>query len=755
MTTLRRTIGLMVALAAVRAASAQTPARPADPARTVTLPLTEYNRLLDAANQPSEGPAMAPVAATLAGSDLRIRVDGEAARGVFNVTGSVLRPGIHRVPVLAGATLIDGAMAGRPLPMMAEGNVHSALVLGPGPFALSLEWGTPVSFTPGRASFALPVPPSGTARATIDVPGENAEVRISQGVITRRSSSPGRTVIEATLEPGTSTDVSWSMRDRAPNATVADLRTLADVLTMLTVGESDVRMIALVDLSVLRGEPASVDLRLPSGYELVSLNGNSVDTSTERNGIVTVSLNDPTARRHQFLVALERPHETGSFSMSTELLTLPAVQRERGEIAIEGTGTMELAAADREELHRIDVRELNSGLQALTRQPILSAFRYQTAAGSPPPLTFEVTRFGTVGVPAAIADRATATTLITSEGRALTEVVLTVQNRAQPFLKVTLPRGASMVSVEVAGAPAKPALAADGTRVPLLRQGFRPQGPYLVSFVYLHDGTPFARKGDARMALPALDIPIGVVEWEVFVPDGYSVKVQGGNVIGRAAFPQLAAAMTPVARPGQNSGRVTVARPVTEAVSSTEGVISGRIKDAQGGALPGVTIRVIGSGAAATARAVVATTDANGMFRITGLPPGVYTVHITLTGFTSIRRDNVLVTAGHATTLDGTMVVGDMVETVTVLGEAPVVDVVNARQAVTFDGEAVNAIPERRQQREPIATLPSQNVTSLQSRASGVLPVRVDVPRAGTSYMFVRPLVMADETVVNLRYKRR
>ena len=53
------------------------------------------------------------------------------------------------------------------------------------------------------------------------------------------------------------------------------------------------------------------------------------------------------------------------------------------------------------------------------------------------------------------------------------------------------------------------------------------------------------------------------------------------------------------------------------------------------------------------------------------------------------------------------------------------------------------------------AQAPSQNVVNLQQRASGVLPVRIDVPRAGTSHQFLRALVVDEETVVSLRYKRR
>jgi hypothetical protein len=53
------------------------------------------------------------------------------------------------------------------------------------------------------------------------------------------------------------------------------------------------------------------------------------------------------------------------------------------------------------------------------------------------------------------------------------------------------------------------------------------------------------------------------------------------------------------------------------------------------------------------------------------------------------------------------------------------------------------------------AAPPSENVVNLQRRVAGVLPVRIDVPRAGTSHRFVKPLVVDQETVVRFRYKTR
>jgi hypothetical protein len=51
--------------------------------------------------------------------------------------------------------------------------------------------------------------------------------------------------------------------------------------------------------------------------------------------------------------------------------------------------------------------------------------------------------------------------------------------------------------------------------------------------------------------------------------------------------------------------------------------------------------------------------------------------------------------------------------------------------------------------------LASANVLNLQRKIAGVLPVAIDVPRTGTSFSFVRPLVLDEETKVTFSYKSR
>ena len=70
--------------------------------------------------------------------------------------------------------------------------------------------------------------------------------------------------------------------------------------------------------------------------------------------------------------------------LDTGLVTVIDVQRESGEVAIEGIGTLDLEVPERPGLQRIDVRELNAALRSLARTPLLSAFRYQRNPAAPP-----------------------------------------------------------------------------------------------------------------------------------------------------------------------------------------------------------------------------------------------------------------------------------------------------------------------------------------------------------------------------------
>ena len=713
------------------AAYGQAPAPTGYPG-TVTLSRGDYDRLLDlAANRPA-GPSTAPAAAALARADIRVRAGASTARATMRVDGEVFRAGVAKVPLIKDATLLDARLDTRPLPVMAEANTLVAFVNGPGAFVATLEAGSPITFAPGRASFVLPVPAAGSATAAIDVPGEQADVHVANGIVLRRASAAGRTVVDVALPTGRSVEVWWSTHEAAPSTAPRDVRILSDVKSIITIGESDVRLVSLLNATVVQGEPSQFDVSLPAGYEIASVSGASLDRSETQDGRAVLYVADPAARRHQFLLSLERSHAGGSFTLESGLPAISAAQRETGEVAIEGVGTMEIASPDMPGLRRIDVRELDPTLSPIARDAMLAAYRYQRVNEEPPLVKVEVRRFANAPVLAAIAERAVATTLLTSEGRALTEVTLWVRNTAQPFMKVALPEGASIVSVEVAGAAAKPVEGADGNRVPLLRPGFRPSGAYMVSFVYLHSGSPFLKKGDRRMTLPKMDVPIDVLEWELFIPDRFRADHFDGNVVDAALLPVAARIASSGAGGGSSRPHASPAAPPPPPVPlplPAPNQLVGRVLDPSGVPLPGATVTVTSGGQRQTA-----TTDASGLYTVYGVPAGSLTIAGALQGFKTNRQS--FKYAGEGRQLNLTLELSGAIETVTVSAESP--DAQVSQKAVRNEPQA-----------------PSENVQNLQRRASGVLPIRIEVPRAGVSYAFVKPLVVDEEALVTFKYKKR
>ena len=125
-----------------------------------------------------------------------------------------------------------------------------------------------------------------------------------------------------------------------------------------------------------------------------------------------------------------------------------------------------------------------------------------------------------------------------------------------------------------------------------------------------------------------------------------------------------------------------------------EGQIAGTVRDTSGALMPGVTVEV--TSPALIEKVRTASTDASGQYRITNLPVGTYKVTFSLEGFTKQERDDVVLTSGFTAPINGTLAVGQLAETVVVSGSTPIVDVQNAREQLSFQGEELKELPSSR-----------------------------------------------------------
>jgi hypothetical protein len=167
------------------------------------------------------------------------------------------------------------------------------------------------------------------------------------------------------------------------------------------------------------------------------------------------------------------------------------------------------------------------------------------------------------------------------------------------------------------------------------------------------------------------------------------------------------------------------------------GTIDGTIRDEQGAVLPGVNVTLTGKTGNRTA-----VTDASGQYRFPALEPGAYDVSAELSGFTKAAHRGIQISPGNELNIDLTMKVSSVQESITVTGEAPVVDVKSSATQNTISQSLLYSAPITRTAINVINYAPGVNNSSAYGAGAGagnaLLIDGVDTrdPEGGTAWTF-------------------
>ena len=124
------------------------------------------------------------------------------------------------------------------------------------------------------------------------------------------------------------------------------------------------------------------------------------------------------------------------------------------------------------------------------------------------------------------------------------------------------------------------------------------------------------------------------------------------------------------------------------AQSFTAGV-RGAVRES-GGVVPGVTVQLINEATGAVRDTV---SNAEGEYDFSAVPPGTYTVRAALQGFKTFERTSVRIATQQFVTVDVTLEIGNLQETITVSSERPLVHTTNASIGVVLSTDDLNTLP--------------------------------------------------------------
>ncbi len=151
------------------------------------------------------------------------------------------------------------------------------------------------------------------------------------------------------------------------------------------------------------------------------------------------------------------------------------------------------------------------------------------------------------------------------------------------------------------------------------------------------------------------------------------------------------------------------------AQSSTSAKLSGSVTDPSGAIIPNAQITATNGG---TGLAIVVKSDKTGSYAFNSLPPGTYTLSVTLTGFAPLTETDVMLTVGQSATLNLPLKLGGSQDAVTVDGSAEIINTTTAELSQIVDEATIKDLPLNGRDPGALVFLSAGVTNELNSQAS-------------------------------------
>lgn len=499
--------------------------------------VSEREEMKFAAVQPLPGPILSDYAI------YRTEYKAELEENVVTVQGEVLfevfRKGWTKLPLVhSDVGLIDVAVnKGASFVVMERGKYY-LMVDKAGRYNLDLEFLIKAKRERegGPGSFSFEVMPAPISQFEFAMPETEVQIFVEPSIKVEIKEEAKRTVAWAVMPNTDSIQVRWTkaLPKEEIKPVKLEPKVYVDVATYAALGEGVIRCQSSLSYSILQSEISNPRIALPEDVSVLEVKGRDLrDWKVYQKAgqqYLDVYLNFGVKGTYVLDLTYERNIGEGSGVAEVPWIKALDVEREKGLIGVAASTNVELAANKLEHATVIDIRELPSSIWTRTTNPILLAFKY---LGHPFAIHLDVTRHEELPVLVAAIDSADYATLLTEEGKILNEAIYQVRNNVKQFLRISLPKGATLWSSFVGSKPVKAAKDKDGNiLIPLEKSQLYGEqiAQFPVEIVYLDENVKMGLMGQLKLKLPQTDIPISQLNWATYLPLDYRYLNFDGDV---------------------------------------------------------------------------------------------------------------------------------------------------------------------------------------------------------------------------------
>lgn len=298
----------------------------------------------------------------------------------------------------------------------------------------------------------------------------------------------------------------------------------ADAMHLFSIGEGIAYGSSVINYNISGSPVTMFKVELANEYFNVEFSGKEVRSWQVTNGVFLVQLHNPVSGAYSLLASYERPFKARGEALTFSGARPLDAQSEQGHTLIVSAYQFKVEAQEVSPgLLPLETAEVPPEYRMFFDAPLLAAYHYTTR---PFVLRLALSPMAQGDSLNQVADRASLTTRISQEGQVITDARYFIKNRGNPQLRVFIPAGSELWSVQVDGKRAVPALEGKASVVPLPQT--KDPNALITVDLKLTSRPKSARR--VNVSTPSIDAPVLLADWKLEPDAGHRLEFLRGTL---------------------------------------------------------------------------------------------------------------------------------------------------------------------------------------------------------------------------------